>query len=221
MRYPTWWKPDWALLAELLLALLLLSYGWFSTFRLVLLLLLASQSLWIRGRRWSDLGLRRPPSVWHAVVQGVVAGGIILVAVRLVIVPLAVAVTGVPLDLSPIEAVRGDPRLLLRLLAQAWTLAAFGEEMVFRGYLIQRIADLAGRSTLGLTVALVVSSISFGWAHRYQGNAGILATALIGALLALLYLRTRNLWPVIVCHAVVDTTALLVIYFGHSSWLYK
>ena len=213
--------PQLALLAELLLALLLAGYEWFSLYKLVLLLLLASQSLWIRGLGWASVGLGRPPALLRAVLQGTVAAAIVLVAVRLVIVPLAVAVTGVSVDLSQVEAVRDDPGTLWIWIAQAVTLAAVGEELVFRGYLIRRVADLFGQSRLGLSIGLVISSMGFGWAHRYQGEAGMVATGLIGALLALLYLRTRSLWPVIICHALVDVTSLVVIYFGHRSWLFR
>jgi uncharacterized protein len=213
-------KTSRALLAELLLAGLLLGSGWFSAYRLVLLLLLASQSLWTRGLGWANLGLVRPAVVWRAAVQGTIMAAAIVLATRLVIVPFAVAVTGVPVDLSAMDAVRGDASLLWMWLAQAWTLAAFGEEMVFRGYLIRRVADLVGDSRTGLTIALLVSSVSFGWAHRYQGPAGMIAAGSIGALLALLYLSGRNLWPVILCHALVDTAALLAIYSGHRSLLF-
>jgi membrane protease YdiL (CAAX protease family) len=48
----------------------------------------------------------------------------------------------------------------------------------------------------------------------------MLATGCMGALLGLLYLATRNLWPVIICHALVDTVSLLVVYSGHGSWLF-
>src|SRR5262245_28735266 len=131
---------DKTLLAELLLALLLVGYGWFSVYRLVLLLLLASQSLWIRSLGWSDLGLARPRSLWRVVVQGVAGAGIILLAVRFFIVPIAEKLTGVAVDLSQVEAIRGDPETFRVWLAQALTLAAFGEELVFRGYLIHRVA---------------------------------------------------------------------------------
>ena len=213
-------KASKALLAELLLAGLLLGYGWFSVYRLVLLLLLASQSLWVRGLGWADLGLARPRVVWRAVVQGAVAAAAILAAVRVVIVPLAVRVTGAAVDLSAMEDIRGDASALWPWLAQAWTLAAFGEEMVFRGYLIGRVADLAGHSRIGAAAGLLVSSVFFGWAHRYLGPAGMLATGCMGALLGLLYIATRNLWPVIICHALVDTVSLLVVYSGHGSWLF-
>jgi uncharacterized protein len=49
-------------------------------------------------------------------------------------------------DLEVFRALRGDLRLTLLFLALAWTLAAFGEEMVYRGYLINRVADLLNRT---------------------------------------------------------------------------
>jgi membrane protease YdiL (CAAX protease family) len=115
----------------------------------------------------------------------------------------------------------GDTRALCVWLAQAWTLAAFGEEMVFRGYLMRRVTDLVGDTRLGWAVALVTSSALFGWAHRYLGWAGVIATGTIGSLMGLLYLYARrNLWTVIICHALVDTVALLAIYFDRSSLLF-
>lgn len=124
------------------------------------------------------------------------------------------------MDTSAFEAIRGNERVLLAGLALAWTLAAFGEEMVFRGYLMSRIAGLAGGTRAGWAAALVVSSACFGWAHGYQGPAGMVATGLIGALLGLLYLRTRNLWTVIICHGVVDTITMTLVYFDRVEWLF-
>jgi membrane protease YdiL (CAAX protease family) len=210
-----------ALLAELLLSGLILGVGGFSVPRVVFLLPLASMSLWMRGLGWADVGLRRSARVGRTVGTAVLAALAILLAVRFAIVPLAVWITGAPLDTSAFEPIRGNLRLLLTWLALAWTLAAFGEEMVFRGYLMHRIADLAGGTGPAWAAALVVSSAFFGWAHAYQGPAGMVATGLIGALLALLYLRTgRNLWTVILCHALVDAIALTLVYFGRAAWIY-
>ena len=106
--------PGRALLAELALAALLLGYGWFSPFRLILLLLLASQSLWIRGLGWSELGLARRPNLPRVLLQGTVAAVAILVAIRFAIVPVAIRSTGVPVDLSQLESIRGERSALWR-----------------------------------------------------------------------------------------------------------
>ncbi|MPY87810.1 MAG: CPBP family intramembrane metalloprotease [Luteitalea sp.] len=208
------------LVAELGLVCLLVGYGEFSIYRLILLLLLASQSLWVRRLSWSHVGLRRPTSVSRTVLQAFVAASIILVAVGFLIVPGAVWLTGVPVDLSALGEPR-DVRALWLWLGQAWTLAAFGEEMVFRGYLIRRLSDLTGDGPIGRAIALVISSALFGLAHRYQGWAGVIATGTIGGILGLFYfVSRRNLWAVILCHALVDTVALSAIYFDRRSWLF-
>ena len=206
--------------AELVLVAVLVLYGSFSGLHVILLLLLASQSLWLRELRWADLGLRRPPSVWRVIAVATIAGLGILIGTRLIIVPVAVRATGMVVDLSTLGQ-PGDLGALWKWLALAWSLAAFAEEMVFRGYLMHRITDLAGDSRLGWTIALLGSSVMFGLAHRYQGWAGVIVTGSIGTLLGLFYLRSqRNLWPVIVCHGLVDTAALLAIYLDRASLLF-
>jgi membrane protease YdiL (CAAX protease family) len=202
-------------IAEATLAVLLLGYGWFSTYRLVLLLLLACLSLWTRELGWRSIGLVRPS--WTVLGQAVVAALAIVLALPTVLVPVAMAWTGTPVDLSSFDPVRGDGLLLVLWLAHAWTLAAFGEEMVFRGYVIRRVADFTGPGRSGLILGVALSSFYFGWAHRYLGPAGMVMTGAIGCGLALLYLRTSNLWSVIVCHGLVDTTALVMTYLGHRS----
>lgn len=212
---------DWALAAELLVVGLLLGWGSFSGFRLIVLLLLASMSLWMRGRSWAELGLRRPSAPGRAVAAGVLWALVVLLAVRFAIEPFAVWLTGTSVDLSALQSIRGNPGVLAMWMIQAWTLAAFGEEMVFRGYLMRRLADLVGHTRAGWAAALVAGSACFGLAHRYQGPAGMVTTGMMGVLIALLYLRSgRNLWPVIVCHAAVDAVALTAVYLDRASLLF-
>ena len=70
------------LIAELALVVLLVVAGTFVVHPLILLLLLASQSLWIRGSSWADVGLRRPTAVHHTLLQAVVGTFIILVSIQ-------------------------------------------------------------------------------------------------------------------------------------------
>lgn len=88
----------------------------------------------------------------------------------------------------------------------AWTMAAFCEEMFFRGYLMNRISDLVGTGRAGWISALLVSSPLFVLAHGYQGLAGAIGTAEVGLLLGVMYLgNKRNLWINIVCHGFIDS----------------
>jgi membrane protease YdiL (CAAX protease family) len=209
----------WAASAELVLVGLIVCCGSFSALNLVLLLLLSSQSLWLRGLGWLDVGLSRPPA-WRTTLLAAAVSVALLVAIRIVIVPFAVLVAREPVDLS-VFGTPGDSRSFLMWLAEAWTLAAFGEEMVFRGYLIGRISEVMGNTGIGRIVAVTCSGLLFGFAHRYQGWAGVVATASIGMVLGMVYLcGSKNLWTVIVSHGIVDSVILWTLYSGHSSLLF-
>jgi membrane protease YdiL (CAAX protease family) len=111
---------------------------------------------------------------------------------------------------------RSRPRpALVGWLTVAWTMAAFCEEMFFRGYLMNRIFDLVGNGRAGWISALLVSSLLFGLAHGYQGLAGAIGTAEVGLLLGVMYLgNKRNLWMNIVCHGSIDSISLVSLYLS-------
>lgn len=181
----------------------------------IFLLAFASLSLWLRGLSWRDVGLRRSKAWWKVALQAVLAALLIAIVVNLVTAPFVHRLVSSPPNNSRFENIRGNPIGLLEWLAVAWTLAAFGEEMIFRGYLMNRIADLVGRTRMGWIISLFGSSLIFGLGHGYQGLAGIINTATIGLLLGTLYLISkRNLWVNIVCHGVIDSISLISLYFS-------
>lgn len=85
-------------------------------------------------------------------------------------------------------------------------LGPVAEEMVFRGAILRRLAELTGNRWQWL--AIVVSALLFGIAH---GNVaqGINAF-LIGLLLGWLYLRTRSVVPGIAFHWMNNTVAYIM-----------
>ena len=171
-------------------------------------------SLRLRDRRWRDVGLRRPESWPRALAIGVGAGIAMELFSTFVTVPVWSRVFGAPPDLSDFRPLVGNPRLLLVALALNWTLAAFGEEMSFRGYVLDRLADAGGRTRPAWGAAFVASSALFGWAHGGQGVTGMVQEALAGLMLGALYLACgRNLWPPIVAHGVANTVAFVFIFF--------
>lgn len=48
-----------------------------------------------------------------------------------------------------VSPIRRDLLNLLGAFIGAWTISAFGEELLFRGYLLNRFSELFGRSRLG------------------------------------------------------------------------
>jgi len=184
------------------------------------LLALGWISLRLRGLRWRDVGLARFRGWGTTLLVGGICGVTMEVFELFVSQPLFMKWTGKAPDLDLFRALHGDIKWTLLAIVGAWTLAAFGEEMVFRGYLLNRIAGVFPLKSHESTraawiIALVLSSAVFGAAHLGQGITGQLENALDGLLLGAIYLACgRNLGAVIVAHGITDTLDLLLMFAG-------
>lgn len=214
-RYP---RYGWLLLFELaaLVALTVLDQqGYIPLSRVPFLLLLCWISLRLRKLKWGDIGLKHPAKWSSAIAIGIVAGIVIELFAIHVTTPLIASVSGVPLDLSDFQDLVGNLNLLLIFLALNWVLAAFGEELAFRGYLMNRFADVFNRSRFAWFASLIVISVFFGYGHAYQGLSGLIQESLSGFWLGVLFLVFgRNLTIPIIAHGVSNTLALILIYFN-------
>jgi len=86
--------------------------------------------------------------------------------------------------------------------------AGISEELVFRGFLLYYIA--VNLSALGSVERIALASIVFGLCHFYQGWQGVVGTAVLGAVLAGLYVTTGSLLLPIILHALIDLRILLI-----------
>jgi membrane protease YdiL (CAAX protease family) len=214
----TWRRSRWLAVAELAVVILI---DVADAHHLVVfsktpyLLLLGWLSLRVRGLRWRDLGLTRGRGWARTLALGVGAGLLMEAFELFVSQPFLVRVLGKQPDLELFRSAHGNLKVTLLYIALVWPLAAFGEEMVYRGYLMNRVADLFGRTRFAWFVSVLVVHVGFGLAHSYQGLTGVIDEGLMGVLLALLYLGTgRNLMVPIVAHGVADTTDFLLVYLG-------
>lgn len=212
-RGPAWLVVAEALGIALLFALDATHHLWVS--KTPWLLLLGWASLRLRGLRWRDVGLRRGPSLRRLAYLAIV-GGIALETLQLTITqPLVTRLLGAEPDLHQLADLQGNlPRLALYVVL-SWTLAAFGEELVWRGYVLNRLLGLVGRWRAPYSVGLVLASVLFGLAHAYQGAPGIIVETVSGLILGAVYLGCdRNLVVPIAVHGVVDTIDVVLGYFG-------
>ena len=79
-----------------------------------------------------------------------------------------------------------------------FVIGAFGEELLFRGYLFQTMVEGTGR-----IIAVVVFASFFGYAHASNPNVtffSLVNVALAGVWLSLAYFKTRTLWFPIALH---------------------
>ncbi len=184
-------------------------------FAILLLFIIAWVSLRIRHLRWRDVGLTRPANGWVTIGLGLIIGVGYQALDTVAIGPLLQAITGQAVNLSQFAVLRGNVTALIASLLLTWTEAAFIEEMVFRGYLLNRLMDVLGHERLGIIAALLIHAVLFGVGHTYQDITGVLDTIIAGILIGFIYLRfRRNLWLPIIIHGVIDTTGFLLIFFG-------
>jgi uncharacterized protein len=208
----------WLLLVELLVVAALF-YGDYKHLvpvsKTPFLLLLAWFSLRLRKLGWKDVGLTRSESWTKTILIGVSAGIGIELLELFVTQPLLVRLCGKMPDLSQFQILRHNPKVLLIGLVLTWTLAAFGEEIVYRGYLMNRVAGLGRDSRLAWIVSLILVNVLFGAAHLGQGITGMIENAIDGVLLGVLYLRGKNsLATPVIAHGVTDTVDLLLLFLG-------
>lgn len=87
--------------------------------------------------------------------------------------------------------------------------AGICEEVLFRGFVLRYLHTAPWR--LSLTVALLISAVTFGLQHLYQGIGGSAGAAAVGALFGLLFLLTGSLVFPIVLHAAMDLRMLVIL----------
>lgn len=85
--------------------------------------------------------------------------------------------------------------------------AGIGEEVLFRGYAIERGRELFGSMRIASTLSWLVFTVehvsTWGWSHLIIAGFG-------GLLLTLLYVWRRSLWINIIAHVVVDGASVLL-----------
>jgi hypothetical protein len=179
------------------------------------LFLLAWISLRLRRIRWKQIGFTRYRTWVTTLLLGIACG----VGLELFDLfgkqRLLTRLLGKPPDLSNFNAVRGNLKYTLLMIALIWILAAFGEELVYRGYLMNRVADLGRGTRAAWIVSLFLISALFGFSHYQQGLTGIIEEGSDGLILGLMYLACRrNLAIPIVAHGVCDTIDIILLFLG-------
>lgn len=179
------------------------------------LFLLAWISLRLRRIPWKEVGFARFRTWVTTLLLGIACG----VGLELFDLfgkqPLLTRLLGKPPDLSSFPAVRGNLKFALLIVALIWILAAFGEELVFRGYMMNRVADFGRGTRTAWIVSLFLTSIVFGFSHYQQGLTGIIEEGSDGLILGLMYLACRrNLAIPIVAHGVCDTIDIALLFLG-------
>jgi membrane protease YdiL (CAAX protease family) len=170
-------------------------------------------ALSVRGARPASIGLAPPPRGWlRALLVGLAWGA------GLYAVSWGTTWLGERVGLEYVrDAFRVESTLSwLAWLAGGLLAGAFGEELVYRGWLLERVErGLAGwlPEAWATRAAVLVGALVFGAQHAYQGEIAVVTVTLLGVGLGLAFLRTgRNLVVPVVAHGLLDVVGLTELY---------
>jgi membrane protease YdiL (CAAX protease family) len=169
-----------------------------------------------KGKPFSALGFQRAKFKAKNLLlyAHLVAIGLFVLYVA-ALVPLIELLTGEPIDYSSMTQLKGDLPTTIVWLLIVWATAAFGEEIIFRGYLMRQFVKFFGDSKISLAINILLCCSFFGYMHMQQGITGQLVAASTGALFSIIfYMRKYDLWFMVIIHGVFNTLGIFSFYFG-------
>jgi len=184
----------------------------------IVLSVLGFISMRLRDGGWFAMGFKRPASWRRILLIALVAAILRILLGQFLIEPVTDLFWSKPSPPALANEITGNVKIAFVGLLLVWTFAAFGEEIVYRGYLLTRAADVGKRSELAYWIGIVLVSILFGYGHYYKGAAGVIDSGVAGVILGSAYmLAGRNLWASIFAHGFIDTFAVIDAFFGWSN----
>ena len=173
--------------------------------------LLALLWAWRARISWSEIGFARPAHWPRLIIAGLAFGVAFKLLMKAVVMPLL----GAPAMNPAFQFLVGNTAALPRILYLVLIGAAFGEEVVFRGYAFERLGRLFGHGT-GAKIAIVLLTSAWFGADHYplQGIAGVEQATIVGLTFGTIFAFTRQLWPLILAHGAFDLTAVAIIYWN-------
>ena len=128
-------------------------------------------------------------------------------------------ITGIPegADMSSYAFLEDNFGMLLIVLAGVYIVSSFGEEVIYRGFLINRISEFGKDTKTIKIIAVILSSIIFGLIHYGWGPMGMVQTFFMGLALGLCYIyMKKRLWIMVLAHAYMDTILMVQMYLASN-----
>ena len=169
----------------------------------------------LRGGNLADLGLRRPRR-WLPVPIWAFGILVVFVVAQNVVPPLVAPFFDLPQpDMSRYDAVRGNAAAAVSLAIVLPLTAAIPEEILYRGFLIERLARLFAETRGATVLAVLIQALIFGSVHFQWGAGGIVFAAIMGAVWGFAFLLCgRNLWITIIAHSMAHLALVAQLYLS-------
>ena len=183
-------------------------------------------TLWMRrsGTTWGDLVGSAPSGrrQWLVTLGLALATVVTVIAfMALVLAPMTIRFgLETPSDsMDPYAYFLGRPGLfVVHLVTVVWIGAALGEELLMRGFVLNRLGDVFGRTTIGWSAALVVHAVLFGALHNSQGVPGVIGAGMAAVIFGVVYLiGKRRLLAVVLGHGLINTISMTAYFLSDSA----
>jgi membrane protease YdiL (CAAX protease family) len=160
---------------------------------------------------WRELGFVRPKSWILTALAGIAFGIAFKFLTKAVVMPL--------LGADPVNPayhyLAGNRAALPRTIFSLIVAAGFGEEVVYRGFLFERLRALFGRGPATNAIIITISAAVFGSSHYFnQGITGVEHSVITGLVFGTMFVITGQIWILMFAHAAYDLTALAMIYLN-------
>jgi hypothetical protein len=211
-------ERKWGISIELLLFLIIAISTIQLNLSITIPLLIALYIISVRTRhlKWIDVGIDKTDITFKNILWGIALAGSYHIVFYYIIDPVLKPVLP-PTNIQALGITKGDVRQLLVWLFISWTIAAIFEELLFRGYLINRFIDLIGSSIPAKFLIVIVTATAFGFVHSYQGIHGMISAGMVGIFQAIIFLiNKRKLFIPIVIHGTFDTISFIFLFLGIS-----
>ncbi len=189
----------------------------------VAMLIIVWLGLRLRGETWKDFGLTFNSVtlkegfkviLWSLLVFLLAITGFIIGSI------IMANITGIPeesADMSGYAYLKDNLGMLILSLVGVYIVSSFGEEVIYRGFLINRISQMGLDTKKMQWLAVIISSLIFGFVHYEWGAMGIAQTTLMGLALAICYIKLKKrLWILILAHAYMDTILMIQMYLASN-----
>ena len=189
----------------------------------VAMLMIVYLGLRLRGQTWAHFGLAFGKPRRATVVRTLLLSLVVFAAASAAFVLGAIVmanITGIPerADLSGYNYLYHNLSLLIVTLIGVYIVSSFGEEVIYRAFLITRIEEMGSGGKGVQRLAVLISAAVFGLIHFDWGPMGMGQTAFMGLALAIAYLKVkRNLWINILAHGYMDTILIVQLFFVQGS----
>lgn len=162
---------------------------------------------------WQQIGFKKQPLktiLWFFAT----------LIVGLIVIVLASKLADVFFEKTPRENIRfgnleGNLGLTLFWIGLGIVTGGFCEEIVYRGFFVNSIEKLVNKRR-GVAIAIFLPALFWALRHYYfSGGHGSIVVFCIGLLFGIIYIiNGRNIWPIIIVHALLDTTSFVMRYYG-------